>query len=168
MPAKKLYQKILWACAGAMLLTLTGCRSLPERVYYYGPGFKAVRSAEVIKAAPDALRKAGYEQIGTIRSEPMTQSARFDQDMDQQALIDAIAPENSNALIQYYARLDEQACRLAARMGGSFIRLEEIRHTFPKLTPESAILLGTDFGKDVKHVTSVKIWSVWRALEPKK
>lgn len=159
----KMIGRMLWVWCALAVSLLGGCRSMPETVYYYGPSFHKVRTCLVATASREQLRRLGYEEIGTIHSEPMTQSARFDQEMSQQALIDAIAPENSKSLTLYYARLDEQACERAARAGGSFIRLEEIKHTFPKLTPESAILLGTDFGKDIKHVTSVKVWSVWRA-----
>lgn len=155
---------LVCGCLG-LSVVLSGCANTPERVYYYGPRFQKARSCEVTKSSAAQLRAAGYEQIGTIQSEPMTRSGRFEQEMDQEALIAALAPENSGELAVYYARLDEQTCKRAAQAGGSFIRLEEIKHTFPKLTPESAILLGTDFGKDVKHVTSVKVWSVWRAPE---
>ncbi|MCE5185993.1 MAG: hypothetical protein LLF76_07710 [Planctomycetaceae bacterium] len=156
---------ILWAFAGLML-TLAGCSS-PERVYYYGPKLSAQRSALIVTTSRDALQKAGYTQIGTIQSEPMTQSARVPEGTDNEALLESLAPEKNKQLVQYNAWVDQQACERAARAGGSVLRLEEIRHTYGTLTPESAVLLGTDFGKDVRTVTSVKIWSVWRAPQKK-
>lgn len=159
---------LILVCFAAAVLGLSGCAEPVNRVFFSGLNRQAVREAAIVTAAPEELQAAGYERIGVIRSEPMTQSARASElPRDPNALIEALAPENSPQLTRYYAMIDEQARRKAARAGGQVIRLEEIKHTFPRFTPETAVLLGTDVGKDIRYVTSVKIWSVWRRVETK-
>jgi hypothetical protein len=155
-------------CLVIAVLSLGGCAAPLDRVFFSGLHRKAVRDARIVTATPEELRAGGYEQIGFIKSQPMTQSARASAlPLDSEAMIEALAPENSPKLRQYYAMIDEQARKKAARAGGHVLRLEEIRRTFPEFTPETAVLLGTDVGKDIKYVTSVKIWSVWRLVETK-
>jgi hypothetical protein len=153
-------------CFAAAVVSLGGCAEPPGRVFFSGLNRQAVREARIVTATLEELQAAGYERIGIIRSEPTTQSAKIDTlNQDPEAMIEELAPENSPRLTQYYAMIDEQARRKAARAGGHVIRLEEIRRTFPQFTPETAVLMGTDVGKDIKYVTSVKIWSVWRLVE---
>jgi len=152
-------------CVAAAVLSLGGCGEPLHRVYYSGLHRQAVRDAAIVTTSPEELRAAGYEPIGMIKSEPMTQSARSGElPGDREAMIEALAPENSPQLARYYTMIDEQARRQAARAGGHILRLEEIKHTFPTFTPETAVLMGTDVGKDIRYVTSVKIWSVWRRI----
>jgi hypothetical protein len=163
---KKIRGFLISMCLAGAVLSLGGCAEPPDRVFFSGLHRRPVSEARIVTATPEQLRAAGYDRIGYIKSQPMTQSARIGElPQDPEAMIETLAPENSPHLRQYYAMIDEQACRQAALKGGHVLRLEEIKRTFPTFTPETAVLLGTDVGKDIKYVTSVKIWSVWRLVE---
>jgi hypothetical protein len=158
---KNVQRCVVLGCLALGLAGIFGCSS-PDRVYYSGPDLGNSREAVIVKTTAEALRSAGYEKIGTIVSEPQTQSGRFAADTDNQTVLEAIAPENSKELMYYYGTVHEEACKKAAKAGGDVLLLEEIRHTFPPFRPETAVLLGKGVGQDIKSVTSVKVWSVWR------